>query len=118
MTILRLALLVVAIVALVAALRVYQRARLPAWRRRASAVATIVLSLLAALLLGGSSGWLVAISVGSFAGAVVLLVSAWAWKWDDFVAARTDRALADRPALADQVAANPILRRLMRKPPD
>lgn len=117
MIVAKFALLLLAITALISATRLYGLARVPQLRHRLGVAMTIFLSLLALFLIGGASGWLVAIAVGLLIGSGALLINAWAWKWDNFIMTRTERALAARPDLEQKAASNPILRRLMKRPP-
>lgn len=110
-------LLLVALVALPVAGILYRLAHVPTKRTRFNDALTAIAAAIALLVTAGTIGWTLALPVTILLVAALLLTYAWAWRFDSFVEGKSDRLFAERPELEQKAASNPILKRLMKKPP-
>lgn len=114
---LALSLLLVALVALAVASILYRLAHVPTKRSRLNGGLTAIAAAIVLFVTAGTLGWALAIPVTLLLIAALLLTYAWAWKFDSFVARRTEDLMTRRPELQERAASNPILKHLMKRPP-
>jgi hypothetical protein len=110
-------LFVAGVLALGVSVTLYNAAHVPAGRHRLNVILTAATCPLAVFIAAGVVGWFFAASLGLMLVAALMLTTAWAWKVDNWVERRTTRVLAARPDLEQAFGQNPILKRLMKKPP-